>query len=73
VREDLFQVVSWRALIDPDAAAAALLKVVDADDPPLRVLLGIDPDVMRRIYAERLREWSAWGDVARSVWGRSPR
>jgi NAD(P)-dependent dehydrogenase (short-subunit alcohol dehydrogenase family) len=46
---------------DPGAAAAALLEVVDADEPPLRILLGAQaPDIVRGIYERRLAEWSEW-------------
>ncbi len=46
---------------DPAAAAAALLEVVDADKPPLRILLGAQaPGIVRGIYERRLAEWSAW-------------
>jgi NADP-dependent 3-hydroxy acid dehydrogenase YdfG len=52
-------------LIDPRRVAGTLLEVVDADDPPLRILLGIDPDVMRDIYTQRLSTWAAWDHRSR--------
>ncbi|HEY8524239.1 MAG TPA: hypothetical protein VIL48_04700 [Acidimicrobiales bacterium] len=47
---------------DPTAAARALLVSVDAEQPPLRVLLGSlfgvpTPDLARRAYDQRLAEW----------------
>ena len=50
---------------DPVAAAQVLLDVVDAPEPPLRVLFGAQaPTVVRGIYERRLAEWDAWRDLA---------
>jgi NAD(P)-dependent dehydrogenase (short-subunit alcohol dehydrogenase family) len=54
---------------DPVAAARALLEVVDAEQPPLRVLFGAlfgepTPEIARGIYERRLREWAEWEDLA---------
>jgi NAD(P)-dependent dehydrogenase (short-subunit alcohol dehydrogenase family) len=50
---------------DPNAAAAALLTVVDAPQPPLRLLLGAHAlREARREYRERLAELDAWEDLA---------
>jgi len=50
---------------DPAGAARALLEVVDAPEPPLRVLFGeLAPGIVRGIYERRLAEWGAWGSVA---------
>jgi NAD(P)-dependent dehydrogenase (short-subunit alcohol dehydrogenase family) len=50
---------------DPSATAAALLRIVDAEEPPLRVFFGKDGLPMtRREYAERLANWEKWNDVA---------
>ncbi|HEY8545322.1 MAG TPA: oxidoreductase, partial [Acidimicrobiales bacterium] len=59
---------------EPAAAAQALLEVVDAEHPPLRVLFGTafgvpTPEVVRDVYEERLKEWSAWEDLAIRAWG----
>jgi NAD(P)-dependent dehydrogenase (short-subunit alcohol dehydrogenase family) len=49
----------------PAAAAQALLAVVDAAEPPLRVLFGAQaPALVRGIYARRLAEWQAWESVS---------
>jgi NAD(P)-dependent dehydrogenase (short-subunit alcohol dehydrogenase family) len=49
----------------PAAAAQALLEVVDATEPPLRVLFGTQaPTIVRGIYERRLAEWQAWEHVA---------
>ena len=55
---------------DPDATAEAILKLVDADDPPLR--LGLGTSILpraRAAYAERLATWEAWEDVSNSAMG----
>ncbi|MFG1907200.1 oxidoreductase [Kribbella sp. NPDC048928] len=50
---------------DPTAAAQALLEIVDADKPPLRVLFGAQaPGIVRSIYERRLTEWDAWSELS---------
>lgn len=50
---------------DPKAAATALLEVVDAEQPPLRVLFGAAPHhLVKQVYAERLRTWADWERVS---------
>ena len=55
---------------DPDATAEAVLKLVDADNPPLRLGLGnsILPRA-RAAYSERLATWEAWEDVSNAAMG----
>lgn len=55
---------------DPEATAEAVLKLVDADHPPLRLGLGntILPRA-RAAYTERLATWEAWDDVANAAMG----
>jgi NAD(P)-dependent dehydrogenase (short-subunit alcohol dehydrogenase family) len=55
---------------DPAATAEAVLKLVDADNPPLRLGLGnsILPRA-RAAYAERLTTWEAWEDVSNAAMG----
>lgn len=49
----------------PDAAAQALLEVVDADEPPLRIIFGGQAvAIARGIYERRLAEWSVWEPVS---------
>jgi NAD(P)-dependent dehydrogenase (short-subunit alcohol dehydrogenase family) len=50
---------------DPQASASALLKVVDADEPPLRVFFGELPlQLVRADYENRLKTWEQWQRVA---------
>ena len=53
---------------DPKNTPAALLKIVDADEPPLRFFLGADGLPMaRRVYADRLATWEAWAAVSNAA------
>ena len=55
---------------DPNATSAALFKMVDADNPPLRLFLGSQNlPVIRAAYAERLATWEAWASVSNSAQG----
>ncbi|WP_043650958.1 SDR family oxidoreductase [Cellulosimicrobium cellulans] len=46
---------------DPAAAGAAILKIVDAEQPPLRVFFGTAPtQVAPHVYQQRLDEWKQW-------------
>ncbi len=46
---------------DPEATGAAILDLVDADEPPLRVFFGSGPlDIMRAEYANRIATWEQW-------------
>jgi NAD(P)-dependent dehydrogenase (short-subunit alcohol dehydrogenase family) len=57
---------------DPGAAGPALLKIVDTDNPPLRVFFGTIPHkIASTRYAERLKTWSDWGDLSVESHGRS--
>jgi NAD(P)-dependent dehydrogenase (short-subunit alcohol dehydrogenase family) len=50
---------------DPQASAAAVLKIVDSEKPPLRVFFGDGPlQIAEQDYASRLETWRAWNDVA---------
>jgi NAD(P)-dependent dehydrogenase (short-subunit alcohol dehydrogenase family) len=60
----------WRATRnakpgDPAASAAAILEIVDADEPPLRVFFGAAPIEMAKAdYAGRLETWEKWQHVS---------
>ena len=55
---------------DPRATSAAVLAVVDADEPPLRLLLGTRPlPLIRAAYESRLAEWEKWNDVSVAAQG----
>ncbi|MEU3776628.1 SDR family NAD(P)-dependent oxidoreductase [Streptomyces sp. NPDC032472] len=53
---------------DPKLAAQALLKLVDSDEPPLRLLLGsMVYDVAFDMARRRMDTWSAWEQVSRAA------
>jgi NAD(P)-dependent dehydrogenase (short-subunit alcohol dehydrogenase family) len=50
---------------DPDATGAAILKVVDAQEPPLRIFFGSGGLPMTRAeYARRIDTWEKWNAVS---------
>lgn len=50
---------------DPEATGPAILKLVDAKDPPLRIFLGsVGLPLTRAEYARRIETWEKWNDVA---------
>jgi hypothetical protein len=50
---------------DPDATGPAILRVVDATDPPLRIFFGSGGLPMTRAeYARRIETWEKWNDVS---------
>jgi len=60
----------WASPGDPSASAAALLEVVDADEPPLRVFFGASPlQTAKADYESRLRNWEQWQPVAELAQG----
>ncbi len=56
--------------MDPFATADAILAVVDADEPPLRIFLGKAPfDIMEADYAKRRETWEQWRAVSEAAAG----
>ena len=50
---------------DPTATRAAILKVVDADKPPLRIFFGRTPlSIATKDYESRLATWNEWQPVS---------
>ncbi|MDQ0469461.1 SDR family NAD(P)-dependent oxidoreductase [Labrys wisconsinensis] len=67
---DRLKAAPSRKLGNPAATGEAILRVVDAPTPPLRLFLGEVPlEVARKQYAERLATWEAWADVSRRAQG----
>lgn len=53
---------------DPEATVSAILAVVDAENPPLRLALGDHAlPLMRQAYADRLATWAEWEEVSISA------
>jgi hypothetical protein len=58
---------------DPEATGPAILKVVDATNPPLRIFLGSSGLPMTRAeYARRIETWEKWNDVSIEAQGNLP-
>jgi NAD(P)-dependent dehydrogenase (short-subunit alcohol dehydrogenase family) len=50
---------------DPEATGPAMLALVDAAEPPLRVFFGdVGLPMIRQEYARRLAEWEKWDNIA---------
>lgn len=50
---------------DPVASGRAILKVVDADEPPLRIFFGEAPlGIAKADYASRIATWEKWNSVS---------
>lgn len=50
---------------DPTATRTAILKVVDAEKPPLRIFFGDGPIAIAKAdYASRIALWEEWNDVS---------
>jgi NAD(P)-dependent dehydrogenase (short-subunit alcohol dehydrogenase family) len=59
---------------DPDATGAAILKLVDAEDPPLRIFFGTAGlPLTKAEYERRITTWEQWNDVATLAQGNLPK
>jgi NAD(P)-dependent dehydrogenase (short-subunit alcohol dehydrogenase family) len=55
---------------DPDATGAAILKLVDAEKPPLRIFFGSGGLPMTKAeYARRIETWEKWNDLSIAAQG----
>ena len=55
---------------NPSTSAEAILRVVDAEQPPLRVFFGSSPlGTAKADYASRIATWEQWDDVAQLAQG----
>jgi NAD(P)-dependent dehydrogenase (short-subunit alcohol dehydrogenase family) len=70
LRRRLGQVAGSKPAGDPVAAARTLLKIVDSDNPPLRVLFGqgFHP-MIQQVYADRLKTWADGEDLSTEAHG----
>ncbi len=65
VREAMGQRATANNKGEPTATRAAILKVVDADEPPLRIFFGQAPlEIATKDYESRLATWNAWQAVS---------
>ncbi|OCX50371.1 short-chain dehydrogenase/reductase [Mucilaginibacter sp. PPCGB 2223] len=55
---------------DPAATSAAVLKLVDSENPPLRLFLGkVAYPWAKQVYEQKLATWEEWNDVAVAAHG----
>ncbi|WP_395677648.1 SDR family oxidoreductase [Inquilinus sp.] len=67
------RLLRWRdaEFADPGASGPAILRIVDAAEPPLRVFFGPHGlEMLRAEYERRLAGWEQWQDVASLAVGR---
>lgn len=70
VRQQLASMLTADAFGDPSATGNAILKVVDAPEPPLRLILGSAMlPLVKQTYAERLKVWESWEAVSNAAQG----
>ncbi|HKG06467.1 MAG TPA: SDR family NAD(P)-dependent oxidoreductase [Pedobacter sp.] len=55
----------------PEATAEAVLKLVDSENPPLRLFLGkVAFPWVKQVYASRLATWEEWAEVSATAHGK---
>jgi NAD(P)-dependent dehydrogenase (short-subunit alcohol dehydrogenase family) len=55
----------------PEATTDAVLQLVDAENPPLRLFLGkVAFPWVKQVYADKLATWEAWSEVSAKAHGR---
>ena len=70
LRQQVFGRLSSSERGDPSATPEAVFAVVDAENPPLRVILGSTGlPMIRAAYAGRLVTWEAWEAVSNAAQG----
>lgn len=70
LRRRLGEMAGSKPAGDPAAAAQTLLKIVDSDNPPLRVLFGQGfHQMIEQAYADRLKTWADGQDLSLAAHG----
>ena len=70
MRTQIFGHLARAKKADPAATVPAVLKLVDAEEPPLRFILGNTNLLLaRKTYASRLATWEAWEEVSNAAQG----
>ncbi|MFI7166354.1 SDR family NAD(P)-dependent oxidoreductase [Rhodococcus erythropolis] len=55
----------------PEAVGDAILQLVDAEEPPLRVFFGAEPTGwIPAVYQQRLETWAEWAHVSKAAEGK---
>jgi NAD(P)-dependent dehydrogenase (short-subunit alcohol dehydrogenase family) len=70
LRQRIFGRLATQESGNPHATADAVLKMVDAEQPPLRMILGNkNLPIARAAYVDRLATWEAWETVSNAAQG----
>jgi NAD(P)-dependent dehydrogenase (short-subunit alcohol dehydrogenase family) len=70
IRAEVFAAGTKNQFGDPAATADAILKIVDAENPPLRLFVGTEGlPRARAAFAERLATWEAWETLSNAAQG----
>jgi NAD(P)-dependent dehydrogenase (short-subunit alcohol dehydrogenase family) len=70
IRVQLFAYGAQIEFGDPQATLPAVLQIIDAEQPPLRIFLGTEGmPVVRAAFAERLATWEAWEATSNAAQG----
>ena len=70
IRKDFYEHASEQDSGNPVATATALVRLVDTENPPLRLLLGKTTyPWVKHTYEERLKTWESWQDVSVAAHG----
>ena len=70
LRQQVFGRMSSMERGDPQATADAILQIVDAENPPLRLILGSGMlPMVRATYADRIATWEQWEAVSNAAQG----
>ncbi|MFF8196407.1 SDR family NAD(P)-dependent oxidoreductase [Streptomyces bobili] len=65
LREEVMANLTAMPQPSPRHVGQAMLKVVDAENPPLRVFFGTVPlQVIPQVYAESLKTWEEWAELS---------
>ncbi|SDA53946.1 hypothetical protein SAMN03159300_1057 [Janthinobacterium sp. 344] len=55
----------------PEGVGGAILQIVDAEEPPLRVFFGEQPTRwIPGVYQQRLETWAQWAHVSKAAEGK---
>lgn len=69
-KQQLFERIKNTEQGDPNATPEAIFKVVDAEQPPLRLFLGRhNLSEIRKAYTQRLKTWEDWAAVSNAAQG----
>jgi NAD(P)-dependent dehydrogenase (short-subunit alcohol dehydrogenase family) len=70
VKADFQAGITDDAFGKPDATTNAVLKLVDSENPPLRLFLGkVAYPWVKQVYESRHAEWEQWNEVAVAAHG----